>query len=112
MTRRMPVSPRTLMISVARAPERADIQLSADELAAAAGLSSATLARLVRAGLVEPVTPGGGLFTAATAARLRRMLRLRHDLGVNLTGAAIIVDLVERLDHLHAQLEDPRVPQR
>jgi hypothetical protein len=27
------------------------------------------------------------------------MLRLRHDLGVNLAGAAIIVDLVEQLDH-------------
>jgi hypothetical protein len=26
------------------------------------------------------------------------MLRLHRDLGMNLTGAAIIVDLVERLD--------------
>jgi hypothetical protein len=32
--------------------------------------------------------------------RLRRVLRLRGDLGVNLVGAAIIVDLVERLDRL------------
>jgi len=37
-------------------------------------------------------------FSAATAERLRRMLRLHRDLGVNFTGAAIIVDLVERLE--------------
>jgi MerR HTH family regulatory protein len=39
------------------------------------------------------------MFSAATATRLRRMLRLHRDLGVNITGAAIIVDLVERLEH-------------
>jgi hypothetical protein len=35
-------------------------------------------------------------FSAAMASRLRRMLRLHRDLGVNFTGAAIIVDLLER----------------
>jgi hypothetical protein len=53
-------------------------------------------------GLVEPIPNERGLtaptFSAATASRLRRMLRLHRDLGVNLTGAAIIVDLVERLE--------------
>jgi hypothetical protein len=32
------------------------------------------------------------------------MLRLRADLGVNFTGAAIIVDLMERLERLDAEL--------
>src|SRR5439155_551059 len=59
-----------------------------------------TLDRLVRAGLVEEIAPGSGRFTAAAAARLRRMQRLRADLGVNLVGAAIIVDLVERLERM------------
>ena len=39
------------------------------------------------------------MFSVAMASRLRRMLRLHRDLGVNFTGAAIIVDLVERLEH-------------
>jgi DNA-binding transcriptional MerR regulator len=99
---------RTLTIVVAPASERADVYLTADEVAAAAGISDATLARLVRAGLVEPAAPGAATFTAATAARLRRMLRLRSDLGVNLVGAAIILDLVERLDDLHAQSKGRR----
>jgi hypothetical protein len=32
------------------------------------------------------------------------MLRLHRDLGVNLTGAAIIVDLLERVERLEAKL--------
>lgn len=80
----------------------AEAYLSAEELARAAGISAATLARLVSLGLVEPVPGERGrtapTFSASTASRLRRMLRLHRDLGVNLTGAAIIVDLVERLE--------------
>jgi len=77
--------------------------LSADELAAAADISLERLAALVRLGFVEPIEPGRDEFTAATAARLRRMLRLRSDLGVSFLGAAIIVDLLERLDRLEGR---------
>jgi chaperone modulatory protein CbpM len=96
--------PRTpFKASIVEAARRAESYLSSEELAAAAGISSATLARLVRLGLVEPMALRGNdrglpVFSAATASRLRRMLRLHRDLGVNLTGAAIIVDLVERLE--------------
>jgi chaperone modulatory protein CbpM len=94
----------SLNASIADSPLRAELYLSVDELAAAAGISPARLARLVRLGLVAPTAPGAREFTAASAARLRRMLRLRDDLGVNLAGAAIIVDLLERLERLEAEL--------
>ncbi len=81
---------------------------SAAELAAAAGITEERLARLVRLGLVEPTAPGASDFAAAEAARLCRMLRLHRDLGVNLFAAAIIVDLLERLDGLEAALTRPR----
>lgn len=86
---------------------RAEVRLSGEELAAAAGISPARLARLVRLGLVEPIAPGASQFPAETAARLRRMLRLRADLRVNLIGAAIIVELLERLDRLEAEPARP-----
>jgi chaperone modulatory protein CbpM len=85
---------------IPRAP--ADGRLTSIEMARVAGVSVATLARLVRAGVVEPDVAGG--FTVANALRLRRMLRLHADLRVNLLGAAIIVDLMERLERLEALL--------
>lgn len=100
-----------LRISVVGSPARAELYLSSDELAAAAGISPATLARLIRLGVVEPPAPvvterglTALLFPAAAAARLRRIRRLHADLGVNFTGAAIIVDLLERLERLEAEL--------
>jgi len=86
--------------------------LSADDLAAAAGLNPARLAELVHLGLVEPATPGANQFTAATAAKLRRMLRLHADLGIDLFDATIIVDLLERLDRLEADLDTLRRNER
>jgi hypothetical protein len=47
-------------------------------------------------------------FSAAAAARLRRMLRLHRDLGVTLVGAAIVVDLLERLDRVERELARAR----
>jgi DNA-binding transcriptional MerR regulator len=91
-------------MSVTRSPVHGEIQLSLRDLAVACGLSPTRVARLVRLGLVEPERGAPERFSSATAARLRRMLRLRADLGVNLAGAAIIVDLVERLERLDAEL--------
>jgi chaperone modulatory protein CbpM len=88
-------------VSLTRVPLRAEVQLSLRELAVATGMSAT---RLVRLGLLEPEPDAPDRFSAATAARLRRMLRLRADLGVNLAGAAIIVDLIECLDRLDAEL--------
>lgn len=87
---------------------RAEVSLSLAELAAAAHISLDRLIRLVRLGLVEPRQPGADEFSPAAAIRLRRMLRLRHDLHVNLVGATIIVDLLERLDRLESDLARTR----
>ena len=81
-------------------PARVQMFLTRQDLAAAVGITTAGLARLERLGLVEPAAPGGDEFSAATVARLGRMLRLHADLGVNLAGAAIIVELLERLESL------------
>jgi DNA-binding transcriptional MerR regulator len=94
--------------SLARAALRAEVYLSGAQLASAADISHARLTRLISLGLVEPIEPGTRDFTSATAARLRRMLRLRRDLHVNLMGAAIILDLLERLDQLETELARAR----
>jgi DNA-binding transcriptional MerR regulator len=85
-------------------PPRPEVALSLEQLAAVCGFSAVRLHRLVRMGLVEPEAPGSERFTAPTAARLGRMLRLHADLGVNLAGTRIIVDLPARLDRVEAEL--------
>lgn len=91
-------------------PGRGQTRVSGDELAAAAGITSSRLARLVELGLVEPIAAGMNVFTAAQAERLKRMLRLHEDLGVTLLGASIIVDLLERLTSLESELARLRRP--
>ncbi len=80
-----------------------EARLSAEQLAAAAGISRVTLARLVRLAALEPATPDGDEFPAATASRLRRMLRLHADLGVGFFASAIILDLLDRIERLESE---------
>lgn len=93
----------SLRVSVVEATS-SEVRLSSAALASAAGISVTRLTRLVRLGVVEPLGPGADEFTAREASRLRRMLRLRADLGVNLIGAAVIVDLLERVERLETEL--------
>jgi hypothetical protein len=83
-----------------RQPATPESAVSAQQLASAARISVALLQVLVERGLVEPLRPDGSEFTLATAVRVRRMVRLRTDLGVSYLSAGIIVDLLERLDRL------------
>jgi hypothetical protein len=78
-------------------------RMSADSLAHAAGISVERLESLIRLGLVEPL-PGSTEFSAATAVRLRRMMRIHGDLGISLVASAMVVDLLERLDRLEVEL--------
>lgn len=82
----------------------AEATLSSDELAAAIGITTARLARLVQLGLAEPVAPGANEFPAASAARLARVVRLRAAVGIRFVDASIILDLLERLDRLEVEL--------
>jgi hypothetical protein len=79
------------------------VQLTIEELAVAAGVDTMLLVRLVQAGLVGE-RADQRRFPPESARRVRRMLRLHGDLGVSLTGSAIIADLLERIDHLEAEL--------
>lgn len=90
--------------SLAARPARAELLLSLAEICALAGLSERRLVRLLRLGVVEPSAPGSPQFSAATAMRLKRLLRLRKELGVGPIGAAIIVDLLERIADLEGRL--------
>jgi chaperone modulatory protein CbpM len=71
-------------------------------LASAAQMHPETVLQMVEAGIIEPVAREGTgmLFDASAVLRLRRADRLRRGLGVNALGAAVILDLVDRLERL------------
>lgn len=79
-----------------------DQPLTVEIVAEAVGTRPALILRLARLGVIESVATETGemLLPTRTIITLRRMQRLRRDLGVNFAGAAIILELVERLDHL------------
>ena len=87
-----------------------DETLTLDAVAEAAGARLTLVSRLVRMGLLDTVRADEHTVLLPTSAvlRLRRMQRLRRDLRVNFTGAAIILDLVERVGELNRELAQMR----
>ena len=87
-----------------------DETITVDAAAEAVGARPTLVLRLVRAGLVEAVSSESGeaLVPRRAVVRLRRMQRLRRDLGVNYAGACVIADLVDRIDELRRELAELR----
>jgi DNA-binding transcriptional MerR regulator len=83
------------------------VVLGLEELASAAGLHPGLVEQLIEYGLLEPEAGVGSraLFPASAVARLRLIVRLRTDLGVNLAGIAVILDLRDRLLRLQEEME-------
>ncbi len=85
-------------------------QLTLDALVACTGVHPARIEYFVEYGLIEPIARTGTqwLFDTACIARLRMIERLRRDLGANLAGIAVILDLLDRLTTLQREVEQWR----
>jgi chaperone modulatory protein CbpM len=84
-------------------------EISLEELATACEIHPDVVLRYVEVGLLEPKqSPGGTAFTYGAMLRVRTILRLRRELGVNLNGAAVILDLTERVRRLQREIDDLR----
>lgn len=69
------------------------------------GLHPELVHRLIALGVLgQDVTSTVSSFPDDAAARLLRIMRLRRDLGVNVAGALLALDLLERIDILEARL--------
>ena len=62
--------------------------------------------RLIDEGIIEPVRRDGEqvFFAADSMRRTLIVTRLRRDLGVNLAGAALALELLERIDALQSKV--------
>jgi chaperone modulatory protein CbpM len=87
-----------------------DEPLTAEIVAASCGTKRSVVLRLAYEGLIETLESDAGetRLPRRAVVQLRRMQRLRRDLGVNFAGAAVILDLVQRLEELNRELLEMR----
>ena len=85
---------------VVRSIESTEVTL--ETLAAIAGMHPALVQQFIEFGLIQPIAAHGTvfLFDSSKSSRLRSIKRLRADLGINLQGVAVVLDLLERLREL------------
>lgn len=69
-------------------------------------IESELVERLVAEGVIEPSRRDGETlyFPQHCVKRTRIVVRLRSDLGINLAGAALAVELLERIERLESRL--------
>ncbi|SHF37264.1 transcriptional regulator, MerR family [Microbulbifer donghaiensis] len=80
-------------------------ELTLGELCRACGMPAERIIALVEEGIIEP--RGSRVrwrFSGICVRRVRKVYTLERDLGVNLAGAALALDLLEEIERLQARL--------
>jgi len=82
-----------------------EVELSLAELSQTCRVNAEWLMVLVEEGILEPLENGiQWRFSGASIQRVRTVQRLQRDLGLNLAGAALTLELLEEIDVLRARL--------
>ena len=79
-----------------------DRLISVEQAAVLTETSVTIVERFVILGLVEPV---GTMLRGQDLQRIIQIMRLRRDLGLNLAGAAMVLELAQENARLRAQLQ-------
>ncbi len=83
-----------------------DSEVTLEQLCEACTVHAETVEAMIEEGIVAPI--GGGVskwrFTRTSVVRVRTVLRMQRDLKVNLAGAALALDLLERIEALNVRL--------
>ncbi|MCP4288429.1 MAG: MerR family transcriptional regulator [Gammaproteobacteria bacterium] len=83
-----------------------EVELTLAELCKACQLPAEQVFDLVDEGVVDPLgrDPSSWRFRGISVRRVRCAQRLEQDLGVNVAGAALALELLEELERLRARL--------
>lgn len=78
------------------------VDVSLDELCSLCRVSEELVVEIVAEGIVEPrgAERGQWRFSGVAMVRVQRVARLQQDLGINLPGAALALDLLDELERL------------
>lgn len=86
--------------------------LSLESLAGVAEMPVELIQVFIEHGLIEPAsveTDSQLWFSASCVTRLHTIRRLRSDLGINLPGIAVALDLLDRMQALRQELTAARM---
>ncbi|KTC70264.1 putative chaperone-modulator protein CbpM [Legionella birminghamensis] len=80
--------------------------LSLQEISHSFGVTRETIIEIVQEGIVtvDKNEKNEWLFDDEALSRIRTVIRLNKDLGVNLAGAGLVLDLLAEIDQLRALL--------
>ena len=92
-----------IQIHIAAIVEDETDDLTAEDLALRCGLPPARLEAYTRVGVVQ-CNASTGRFPVLAVGRLRKAIRLRRDLGVDLVAVNIVLDLVGRLEAMEMEI--------
>jgi len=83
-----------------------ETRLSLRELCDACAVHVEFITELVDEGVIEPsgIDTSHWYFSGISLRRIRTAKRLQQDLGINLAGVALALDLMEEVQQLRAQL--------
>jgi len=81
-------------------------RLTLRQLCDVCGVRAEYVIELVDEGFIEPsgMEKSHWCFSGVAIKRVRKAKRLQHDLGINLAGVALAVELIDELEKLHALL--------
>jgi chaperone modulatory protein CbpM len=81
------------------------VEFSLHQVCRICGTEEDMIIALVQEGVVEPLRPTDDMaFSAAALLRIRKAIRLQQDLGVNLAGAALALELIDDIARLEQAL--------
>ena len=95
----MPANPKQTVVILD------DEEISLADLTRTCRVHAEWVMELVDEGVIEPRAPAPQWrFAATTIVRVEKARRLQNDLGVNLPGVALALQLLDRIDELEARV--------
>ncbi len=83
--------------------------LKIHEVASLCNLHPETIEKFVQLGLIDPVDrdqiDGSWIFDESVVPIIKKIVRLRNELGINYAGIGVVLDLLDRLDHIERRLK-------
>ena len=81
-------------------------EITATELCELCSVEQTLVEQLVQEGVLDPIDSPADeqRFNYISVRRTRTVIRLQHDLGINLAGAALALELMDRLETLRREL--------